>query len=432
MNDMTVLIIGGGGREHALAWKLSQSPACKRLIATPGNPGIATFAECKPLNFADRVSVLHFVESEKVDLVVVGPEQPLVDGLADFLRAKGHPVFGPSKAAAQLEGSKAFSKAFMNRHSIPTAESVAFTAAQVDEALSWFDNRQVYPIVLKADGLAAGKGVFICNDADDARFRFQAMISDPQFKEASQTIVIEEFMTGEEVSVFALCDGEKGLLLGNAQDHKRIGDGDTGLNTGGMGAYSPAPLLDKSLESVIVERVLKPTLDGMKQEGNPYIGVLYMGLMITPDGPKVVEYNCRFGDPECQVLMPLIDEDLLPLLYQASMGELRSEPVRLKNGYACTVVMASKGYPESFEKGLPITGLDDIDDSVVVFHSGTRVDHDEILTNGGRVLCVTSSDNHLESAIANAYRGVATIHFANAYFRKDIGKKGLDRLKSKD
>ncbi len=430
MNPVKVLLIGGGGREHALAWKLSQSPLCETLIAAPGNPGIADFARCVPLNANDHTSVIHFVETEGIGLVVVGPEQPLVDGLADVLRAKGHLVFGPSEAAARLEGSKAFSKDFMNRHGIPTAGSKAFSSHDLDKAEAYISAQFHFPIVLKADGLAAGKGVFICNDAADATFRLRAMTEDPQFKKASQTIVIEEFMQGEEVSVFALCDGHKGLLIGNAQDHKRIGDGDAGLNTGGMGAYSPAPLFTAELEQLVVERVLEPTLEGMRAEGNPYIGVLYMGLMITDEGPKVVEYNCRFGDPECQVLMPMIEEDLLPLLHQAAEGHIEQDAVALKSGYACTVVMASKGYPEAFEKGFSISDIGKASDHAVVFHSGTRLSDGVLVTNGGRVLCVTASAASLQASIAAAYQGVSSIQFSNAYYRMDIGQKGLRRLES--
>jgi phosphoribosylamine---glycine ligase len=428
MKPLKVLLIGGGGREHALAWKLSQSPFCETLIAAPGNPGIAEYARCVPLNVRDHIGVIHFVETEGIGLVVVGPEQPLVDGLADALRDKGHLVFGPSEAAARLEGSKSFSKDFMKRHGIPTAASKAFSAHDLDRAEAWISAQFHFPIVLKADGLAAGKGVFICPDAEDAKFRLRAMTEDPQFKKASQTIVIEEFMQGEEVSVFALCDGQKGLLIGNAQDHKRVGDGDTGLNTGGMGAYSPAPLFTVELEQQVVDRVLIPTLEGMRAEGNPYIGVLYMGLMITEDGPKVVEYNCRFGDPECQVLMPMIDEDLLPILVQASEGHIVQESVKLKQGFACTVVMASKGYPEAFEKGFAINGIGDVSDNVVVFQSGTRLQDGELQSNGGRVLCVTATSLSLQASIASAYQGVSSIQFSNAYYRMDIGQKGLKRL----
>jgi phosphoribosylamine---glycine ligase len=428
MKPMKVLLIGGGGREHALAWKIKQSEFCDTLIASPGNPGIAQYAQCVDLDINNAIRVVEFVEQHEIGLVVIGPEQPLVDGLADVLREKGHLVFGPSEAAARLEGSKAFSKAFMHRHKIPTAQSVQFGAHQIDEAKTWLARHAALPIVLKADGLAAGKGVFICETLEDAQYRFEMMISDPQFAKASETVVIEEFMHGEEVSVFAICDGNRGVLIGNAQDHKRIGDGDIGLNTGGMGAYSPAPILTKALEQQVVEQVLIPTVEGMRAEGNPYIGVLYMGLMITPDGPKVVEYNCRLGDPECQVLMPMIDEDILPILIEAARGALNSKTVKLRDGYACTVVMASKGYPESFERGFPISGLDQANKMSVVFHSGTRASDDEILSNGGRVLCVTATGKTLNEAIASSYEGVSSIHFANAYYRMDIGRKGLDRL----
>lgn len=428
MIPLNVLLIGGGGREHALAWKLSQSPLCESIVAAPGNPGISEMARCVPLNVSDHKSVIHFVETEGIGLVVIGPEQPLVNGLADVLRLRGHLVFGPSEAAARLEGSKSFSKDFMKRHGIPTASSAAFAAHELEKAEAYISAQFHFPIVLKADGLAAGKGVFICPDADDARFRFRAMTEDPQFKMASKTIVIEEFMQGEEVSVFALCDGHRGILIGNAQDHKRVGDGDTGLNTGGMGAYSPAPLFTSDLEQQVVDLVLKPTLEGMRAEGNPYIGVLYMGLMITDEGPKVVEYNCRFGDPECQVLMPMIDEDLLPLLVQAAEGYILQNNVALKQGYTCTIVMASKGYPEAFEKGFTITGIESVPENVVVYHSATRLLEGELQTNGGRVLCVTATSQTLHASIASAYQGASTIRFSNAYYRMDIGQRGLRRL----
>jgi phosphoribosylamine--glycine ligase len=428
MKPLSILLIGGGGREHALAWKIAQSTYCNALYAAPGNPGIAAHAQCVSLDVSDAQAVVDFVEKKGIELVVIGPEQPLVDGLADVLRQKGHLVFGPSQAAARLEGSKAFSKAFMRRHTIPTAASVQFTAEQLDEAKTWLSQQKTFPLVLKADGLAAGKGVFICEDREDAQFRLEMMVSDPQFAKASETIVIEEFMRGEEVSVFALCDGERGVLMGNAQDHKRIGDGDSGLNTGGMGAYSPAPVLTQEIEQQVVDKVLVPTLRGMKAEGNPYIGVLYMGLMITADGPKVVEYNCRLGDPECQVLMPLIEDDIVPVVVDAAKGDLKVSTLKLREGYACTVVMASKGYPESFEKGFPITGLDQANRLSTVFHSGTRASDGLVLTNGGRVLCVTATGSSLNEAIAQAYQGVSSIHFDNAYYRRDIGQKGLDRI----
>jgi len=428
MKPLSILLIGGGGREHALAWKIAQSGLCEKLYAAPGNPGVAEYAECVSLDVSNSLAVVQFVETKGIALVVVGPEQPLVDGLADVLRQKGHLVFGPSEAAARLEGSKAFSKAFMHRHKIPTAQSVQFGAHQLDEAKAWLARHAAFPIVLKADGLAAGKGVFICETLEDAQYRFEMMISDPQFAKASETVVIEEFMQGEEVSVFAICDGERGVLMGNAQDHKRIGDGDTGLNTGGMGAYSPAPILTKALEQEVVDRVLIPTIEGMRAEGNPYIGVLYMGMMITPHGPKVVEYNCRLGDPECQVLMPMIEEDIVPHLVDAAKGSLKASDLKIRKGYACTVVMASKGYPEAFEKGFPITGLDQANRLSTVFHSGTRLSEGQILSNGGRVLCVTATGASLNEAIAQAYEGVSSIQFANAYYRMDIGQKGLDRI----
>jgi len=428
MNPISVLLIGGGGREHALAWKLSSSPICKTLFASPGNPGIAHHAICVPDLAKDLETTLTFIQENDISLVVIGPEQPLVEGWADAIRAQGTPVFGPSADAARLEGQKSFAKAFMLRHNIPTAAARTFRADETSQAKAWLQTQSSYPVVLKADGLAAGKGVFICPSPEEAIQRWDHLQEDPFFKEASSQVLIEAFLEGEEVSVFAVCDGKRGVLLGHAQDHKRIGEGDTGLNTGGMGAYAPAPVLTPELEQAVVEQILEPTLLGMASEGYPYVGILYMGLMITRDGAKVIEYNCRFGDPECQVLLPLLEEDLLPVLLEAAMGHLDRAGLRRKAAFCTTVVMASEGYPGEYKTGYPISGLEQTVHQGVVFHSGTQQQGDHVCTKGGRVLCVTAWDVSLKGSIDGVYALVDSIHFENAYFRRDIGHKGLARL----
>lgn len=428
MNPYSVLLIGGGGREHALAWKLSSSPLCKTLYASPGNPGIALHAVCVP-EIADNLeATLSFIQHHHIALVVIGPEQPLVEGWADAMRAQGTAVFGPSADAARLEGQKSFAKAFMQRHHIPTASAQTFTSEESAQAKTWLQSHSSYPIVLKADGLAAGKGVFICQTPEEALQRWDQLQEDPFFRQASARVLIESFLEGEEVSVFAICDGKRGILLGHAQDHKRVGDGDTGLNTGGMGAYAPAPVLTPALEQAVMTQILNPTLAGMSSEGHPYVGMLYMGLMITREGAKVIEYNCRFGDPECQVLMPLLDEDLLPVMMQAASGQLDQERLRRKPAFCTTVVMASGGYPGEYETGFPITGLEQKVEQGVIFQSGTQYLDAKMCTKGGRVLCVTAWDASLQGSIDRAYTLVETIHFDKAYYRRDIGHRGLGHL----
>lgn len=420
-----VLLIGGGGREHALAWGISHSDFLDTLYIAPGNPGMSALGECVSLDISNHDAVIEFCHDLNISLVVVGPEQPLVDGIADSLRAAKIAVFGPSATAAQLEGSKYFAKEMMERHGIPTAAFKHFNDQEFEEAVKYLKSNSTYPIVIKADGLAAGKGVIIAQNEQEAIEAVAGMMKDQEFGKAGSSLVIEEFMEGEEVSVFALSDGNAFITIGNAQDHKRIGEGDTGLNTGGMGAYSPAPLLSTELEEEIESEILAPILAGMAEEGSPYIGVLYAGLMLTKEGPKVVEFNCRFGDPECQVLIPSIQSDILELLYATAIGKLDEIELVLDEAHRCTIVLASKGYPQAYEKGKVISGLGDISNDTLVFHSGTIEEDGQIFTNGGRVLNVVQSADSLKEALQKAYKDIERIHFDGMYFRKDIGHKGL-------
>jgi len=421
---MNVLLVGSGGREHALAWKLAQSRLLAgggKLYAAPGNPGIAQHAELATLDVADHDAVIAFCESQQVDFVVIGPEAPLVDGLADSLRAAGLAVFGPSQAAAQLEGSKGFTKDLCERAGIPTAGYVR--TASLAEALAALDRFQP-PYVLKADGLAAGKGVVIAEDRAAAEAALGDMFAGPG------EVVIEEFMAGEEVSFFALTDGATLVAFGTAQDHKRVGDGDTGPNTGGMGAYSPARVLTPELRGLAIERIIAPTVRTMAEEGMPYSGVLYAGLMLTAEGPKLVEYNCRFGDPECQVLMMRLESDLGEYLYACADSSLASlPPPQFSPDAALTVVMAANGYPGTPEKGGVITGLDVApSNGTIVFQAGTALDpHGQIVANGGRVLNVTARGNSVAEAQANAYRAVDAIQFPTGFCRRDIGWREIAR-----
>ncbi|MEX0780697.1 MAG: phosphoribosylamine--glycine ligase [Balneolales bacterium] len=426
---MNVLLIGSGGREHALAWGICKSAKLDRLYIAPGNPGTALLGTNVELDVTQFSEVAGFVDKNKIDLTVIGPEQPLVDGITDFLTEKGHKVFGPSAAAAQLEGSKSFAKMMMQKYGIPTAKYKRFSFTEKSQAEKHIEQSGSWPLVLKADGLAGGKGVFICEDQQDAVSRLGSMIDDPAMN-ASGSLIIEEFMEGEEASVFAVTDGRQAKVLHAAQDHKRIGDGDIGLNTGGMGAYAPAPLMSQALLQEVENKVINRILDGMQKEGMPYRGVLYIGLMITKEGPKVVEFNCRFGDPECQVLVPGLNSDLLELLLASVENRLGETELILSDEYFCCVVMASKGYPEAYEKGKVITGLDKLSDTAIVYHSGTKMEGDNLLTAGGRVLSVTGSGRTLKKAIENVYSDVKKIHFENVYYRTDIGMKGLHKKNS--
>jgi len=419
---MKVLLIGSGGREHALAWKLAQSPRLSKLYATPGNPGIARHAELVDI---EPGNIVGFAREENVGLVVVGPEQPLVEGLADDLRAEGILVFGPSAAAAQLEGSKGFTKDLCRRANIPTADYERFRdAASAKAALPRFG----LPLVIKADGLAAGKGVVIPTTQEEAEAAVDDMFAGG-FGDAGAEVVIEEYLTGEEVSFFALTDGCTIVPFGSAQDHKRVGDGDTGPNTGGMGAYSPASILTPALEQRVMDEIVRPTVDTMAAEGNPYSGVLYAGLMLTPDGPKLIEYNCRFGDPEAQVLMSRFDGDLVTLLADVAEGRL-GEIARptLADRTALTVVMAANGYPGTAAKGGTITGIEAAErDGGRVFQAGTAMADGQLVAAGGRVLAVTAVGASVAEAQKAAYAAVDRIDFPTGFCRRDIGWREIER-----
>ena len=421
---MNILLIGSGGREHALAWKIKQSPLCSRLVMAPGNPGMEALGECRPVKATDVDGLIVIARDIQADLVVVGPESALAVGIADACAKIGVPCFGPIQTAAQLESSKAFTKDFCKRHNIPTAASETFST--VVEAREFLKTYQP-PYVIKADGLAAGKGVAISPDYQDAVTEVEAMLGG-RYGDASEQIVIEEFMTGEEASVFALCDGETALLFGWAQDHKRAFDGDTGPNTGGMGTYSPAPIVTPDLLAITQRDVLDPTMKGMKAEGNPYKGVLYAGLMIEAGRPRLVEYNARFGDPECQVLMLRLKSDLVPYLLAAAKGGLKDLPApEWYHDPAVCVVFAAKGYPDSPLTGSIIRGADqDFGPDVTVFHAGTtRHEDGSLRANGGRVLNICARGKTLREARDRAYEAINAIDWPGGFYRTDIGWRSL-------
>jgi phosphoribosylamine---glycine ligase len=421
---LNILLIGSGGREHALAWKLAGSPSCDKLYAAPGNPGIAEVAELVDLDARDHAAVVCFCADHAIDLVVVGPEAPLVDGLADGLRVADVAVFGPSAKAAQLEGSKGFTKELCSAANIPTAAYERY--ASKADALAGLDDFTA-PYVIKADGLAAGKGVIIAETRADAEAAIEDMFGGG-FGDAGAAVVIEDFMTGEEASFFALTDGTAVMAFGSAQDHKRVGDGDTGPNTGGMGAYSPAPVLTPALEADVMERIIKPTVSAMSQAGMPYSGVLFAGLMLTNEGPKLIEYNARFGDPECQVLMMRYQGDLAALMLATAIGELaKAEKPLFADQTALTVVMAAKGYPATAEKGGAIH-IGNVGNARV-FHAGTAIKDGQLVASGGRVLNVTALGNSVSEAQANAYAAVDAIDFSTGFCRRDIGWREVAREK---
>ena len=422
-----VLLIGAGGREHALAYKISQSKSLKKLFIIPGNPGTKLLGENVPINQDDHSAVLKFCNQYKIDLVVIGPEKPLVDGLADILRQNNIIVFGPDKNAAAIEGYKTFAKKLMKKYNIPTAKYSEFSSVQISNAEEYLKKTN-YPVVIKADGLAAGKGVIICNNLDEALDTLNDMFIKKIFGSAGEKIIIEEFLTGEEASIFAVTDGYKFLCLPSAQDHKRIGDNDTGKNTGGMGAYSPAPVITNELLEIIENEIISPTLKALREENKRFNGCLYCGLMITKEGPKVVEFNCRFGDPETQAVLPLLEGDFLELLYSAGIGNLNLNSVKYSGGASVCVVAASKGYPDKYEKGFEITGLDEVNNKeIVVFQAGTKEDNGKIITNGGRVLGVTSiiRSNNLKIAKQKCYAALDKINYRGVYYRKDISDKAF-------
>jgi phosphoribosylamine--glycine ligase len=423
---MKVLVVGGGGREHALVWKLAQSPLVETLFCAPGNPGIARLADCVHIPADDIDALLDFAQAEKIDLTVVGPEVPLTLGIVDRFQAAGLEIFGPNQAAARIEGSKSFSKDLMAKYAIPTAAYRTFT--ERDAALTYI-KAQGAPIVVKADGLAAGKGVIVAMTEEQAIAAVDDIMLDKVFGAAGASVVIEEFMEGEEASFFAFTDGRNILPLASSQDHKRAFDNDEGPNTGGLGAYSPAPVVTEALHDEIVETIVKPTIAGMASEGCPYSGILYVGLMIKDGRPRVVEYNARFGDPEAQPLLMRMKSDILPVLQACARGDLRQNSIEWHDKAAVCVVMASGGYPASYAKGFEITGLDDVlvMDDVMVFHAGTSLENSKIVNTGGRVLGVTGLGTTVAEAITSAYKAVAKIHWNGVHFRNDIGRKALNR-----
>ena len=419
---MNILVIGSGGREHALYWKLSESPQTEQIYAIPGNPGMGTSAA---IALDDHAAILRFVKEHEIGLVVVGPEVPLMNGLVDELEAAGIRAFGPRANAAEIEGSKSFAKDLMKKYGIPTARYEVFTAAEPARA---YIRQEGAPIVVKADGLAAGKGVIVAMTEQEALDAVDAIMEDHSFGDAGARVVIEEFMEGEEASLLAFTDGTTIRPMISAQDHKRAYDGDRGPNTGGMGTYAPAPVMTPEMTERAVEEILKPTIAAMAKEGRIYRGCLYLGLMVTADGPKVVEFNARFGDPETQVVLPLLDSDLAAIMCACADGTLADVPIRWKDGAAVCVVLASGGYPGHYDKGQEIHGLADAEAmGALVFHAGTAMKDGKLVTNGGRVLGVVGRGADISSAVDAAYAAATKISFKDAYYRKDIAHRALER-----
>ncbi len=427
---MKILLIGNGGREHCLAWRLLNSGTDATIYSPSTNAGIQKLSNFVKINEKDFQEIARFCIEQKIDFVVVGPEEPLANGIGDVLRARGIPMFGPSKLAARIEASKSFAKDFMNRYNIPTARYKSFSFDELAKANEYIDSIGT-PIVVKADGLAAGKGVVVCESKEEAKSVVQKMFSG-EFAEAGKKVVIEEYLEGEEASILAITDGERYVLLPSSQDHKRSLDGDKGKNTGGMGAISPTPLIDNKVLKQIEDEIIRPAIQGMANEGYPFIGCLYAGLMIKDGKAKVVEFNCRFGDPETQAVLPLIQGDFASLLYSASVGKLNSNFCDFSpNNFSCCVILASRGYPDKYEKGFEISGVEDAEKlGCLVFHSGTILVNDKLLSNGGRVLGVVAMGNTLKQAIEKSYLGTSLIQFENKYHRNDIGYKGLKYIES--
>ncbi len=422
---MNILLLGSGGREHAIAWKIKQSPLCKNIFIAPGNSGTKLFGTNLSFSYNDFDAILKICLNEKINMVIVGPEEPLVNGIVDFLKSneqlKNLIVIGPSKEAAQLEGSKAYAKKFMARHHIPTAEYREFTNQNYEDGLIYLQKHSL-PIVLKADGLAAGKGVVICTNLADALNEFEAMIKNSKFGDASSRVVVEQFLEGIEMSVFAVTDGKDFVLLPDAKDYKRIGKGDTGLNTGGMGAISPVPFADLVFMDKVLEKIVKPTIAGFEKDQLPYQGFVFFGLIKIGDEPFVIEYNCRMGDPETEVVLPRLKNDLLEILIATAQNKLQDIVIEIDERYACTIVAVSGGYPENYQNGFEVTGLDKINSMhSILFHAGAKEQNDKIVTNGGRVLCVTSFGETLKEATGKSVEALEKISYTGKYFRDDIG-----------
>jgi len=423
---MNVLVIGSGGREHAIIWKVSQSPKLTKLYALPGNPGTVELAEnVNGISVDDHTAVASFCKDNQIDLVIVGPEAPLAAGLVDSLSAKGIRCFGPSQAAAQIEASKSFAKDFMARHKIQTAKYATFS--NYDEAVKYLESLD-YPVVIKASGLAAGKGVILPETMDEAKSTLEDILVKKVFGEAGAEVVIEERMTGQEVSLMAFTDGTSVVPMLPAQDHKRLLDGDQGLNTGGMGAYAPAPIFTSEMMNEAVEHVLKPAVDGMRSEGNPFVGVLYAGLMLTLNGIRTLEFNCRFGDPETQVVLPLLETDLVEIVAACADGNLASINIQWKNNAAVCVVLASKGYPEKVESGKVVT-IEQLPDDMVCFHAGTKMENEKIISSGGRVFGLTAWAENIASAVKKVYANIGKVTFDRMQYRKDIAHRALEGAK---
>ena len=420
---MNVLILGSGGREHAFAWKVSQSSLCKKLLVAPGNAGTNELGTNVEIGVNDFESIKKLALEEDIDMLIVGPEDPLVNGIFDFFNGdeslKQITVIGPSKQGAKLEGSKEFAKEFMQRHDIPTAKYQAFTKDNLEEGYAFLESLNT-PYVLKADGLAAGKGVLILEDLKEAKKQLKAMVADAKFGKASSTVVVEEFLSGIELSVFVLTDGTSYKILPSAKDYKRIGEGDTGLNTGGMGAISPVPFADRFFIEKVETEIIKPTIHGLKEEGIVYHGFIFIGLIVSGNDVKVIEYNVRMGDPETEVVIPRIKSDLLHLFQGIGDGTFSEKDLHIDEDTAATVMLVSGGYPEKYEKGKVIAGLDDVEGSIV-FHAGTTQEEDAVLTNGGRVLAVTSFGKNIEDALNKSFVNAEKINFEGKYYRKDIG-----------
>lgn len=420
---MNVLLLGSGGREHALAWKINQSNALDKLFIAPGNAGTEELGENVSLDVSDFEAVKNFVLHNHIGLVVVGPEAPLVDGLGDYFAEtdtlKNVLFFGPQKQGATLEGSKDWSKAFMMRHNIPTAQSQSFTIDTLQEGIKYLETRKA-PYVLKADGLAAGKGVLILNDLKEAQQELTLMLKDQKFGDASAKVVIEDFLSGIELSVFVITDGKNYALLPEAKDYKRIGEGDTGLNTGGMGSISPVPFANKAFMQKIEDRIIIPTIEGLQKEKIPYCGFIFFGLIKVDDDPYVIEYNARMGDPEAESVIPRIKSDLLTLMIDAARGDLKQQPVEVDERFATAVMMVSGGYPESYEKGIVMTGFEKVSDSFL-FHAGTKKQNNQVVTSGGRVIAITSFGDTMHEALETSYRNCKKVSFDKSYYRTDLG-----------